>query len=62
MKLKTTKQLVVEMTVDEVKALLTKLVGKKSGKTVASVTFDETGWKFNLTDETEEADLDEHKA
>jgi hypothetical protein len=62
MKLKTVKSLTVEVTTDEVKALLTRLVEKKSSKKVVDVTFDDAGWKFSLVEESEESNLDEPKA
>lgn len=62
MKLTTNKVFTVDVTTDEVKNLLTRLVEKKSGKKVATSSFDDAGWKFVLTEECEETNLDEPKA
>ena len=62
MKLTTNKVYTVDVTTDEVKNLLTRLVEKKSGKKVSSSSFDDAGWKFVLTEEVEESNLDEPKA
>lgn len=62
MKLKTTKTYVVELTSDEVRALLSKFIEKKSGKKVIDQSWDESGWKFDLAEESEETVLDEPKA
>ena len=62
MKLTTSRVFTVDMSTDEVKNLLTRLVEMKSGKKVSTSSFDDAGWKFVLVEETEEANLDEPKA
>jgi hypothetical protein len=63
MKLKTTKNLTVEVTPEEILSLLTRLVEKKSGKKVshAGVSTDGT-YVLELVPEEEVTNLDEPKA
>jgi hypothetical protein len=65
MKLKTTQTHEVEVTIEEVVALLTKLVEKKSGKKVDTVNVPESARGasivFNLISDIEEKNLDEGK-
>jgi hypothetical protein len=59
MKLKTNKTLTVEVPLEEITSLLTRLVEKKSGKKVTNVDVGSAAsFVFKLADETEETDLE----
>lgn len=63
MKLITKKIHTVEVTSDEISSLLSKLIEKKTGKKVVGVGVgDGSSYVFDLTEESEESNLDEHKA